>query len=246
MNKRIDLIRAKNQEWAKESPYNYCDRFCERCPLNIKETCRLYLDQIDREATNIAHGRDPQDLEILEEDMEDLEEKIEQALSEQGEDLTLEMSAEEETQILNEMETIDQKTHTHDLMKVVHQYYLKAREYLIDIRYAEKVFPAETAYHLTTIAWYHSLVSAKMNRALTGFYEADIAHLYDFALHDAVAQLDICRKAVTESLQAFRYLCASDTVSDSVEKYLMALLHHIQDQILLVEQDIEEKPHFSP
>ena len=58
MSQKIDTIRNQNAQWAKETPYNHCDRWCERCPVDIQKNCTLYLDEVGRKAANIAHGRD--------------------------------------------------------------------------------------------------------------------------------------------------------------------------------------------
>ena len=64
-NKRLQEIIRKNVEFEKEAPYNFCDRWCERCVLETQRRCKLYLYELDICVTNIAHGRDENDLEIL-------------------------------------------------------------------------------------------------------------------------------------------------------------------------------------
>jgi len=242
LGEKIDRIRQSNRQDAQEAPYNHCDRWCERCPVDIQKNCRLYLDEIGRKAFNIAHGRDPDDLEILEKEMEEEAQAFEAALAKEEYHLMDDdvESLEENEEVKREFEALHNKVHTHPLWKAAWQYCSKAREFLKSVDFPAQDFSPETKYHLETITWYHTLLSAKMNRALTGFYETDLEHLKDHAACDAVAQLDVCQKAVEQSLQAFKMLAPSIPPNPSLVS-LTALLNNIRDQIHLVEQDLEEK-----
>jgi hypothetical protein len=35
-NKRLEKIIEQNRKREKESPYNFCDRWCQRCELDKK------------------------------------------------------------------------------------------------------------------------------------------------------------------------------------------------------------------
>ena len=236
---KLDIIRKQNAKWAKESPYNYCDRWCERCPIAIKQGCRLYLDEIGREVANIAHGRESDDPKILEEDLEIMEQKLE-ALSEENDFFQEpDLSVEEEKEILDQIDEVEKKAKAHHLQQATHQYSRKIREFLKEIGFPQKVFSSEIQYHLKTIAWYHTLIPAKMHRALTGLFEADLHDLEDFALHDCAAQLDVCRKGVDQSIGAFKAAAALLALNSTLTSFL-AMLNNINDQIGLIEQDIDE------
>ena len=239
MPEKLDIIRKQNARWAKESPYNYCDRWCERCPVAIKQGCRLYLDEVGREMANIAHGREADDPKILEEDLEMMEEKLETLSQEndffQGPDL----SPEEEKEILDQIEEVNRKAKAHHLQQAVHQYSRKIHEFLKETGWPRKIFSSEIQYHLQTISWYHTLIPAKMHRALTGLYEADPRDVENFALHDCAAQLDVCRKGVDQSINAFKAVAAL-LPSFSALIFFLAMLNNIKDQIGLIEQDINE------
>ncbi|MCK5583877.1 MAG: hypothetical protein KAI33_08805, partial [Elusimicrobiales bacterium] len=62
------------------------------------------------------------------------------------------------------------------------------------------ISPKQLRYQFKTLAWHHTLLPAKLHRALAGFYETTSEG--DMALYDAVAQLEISKKAINESLTA--------------------------------------------
>ena len=80
MSERLQNILQKNAEFEKESPYNFCDRWCERCLHEKQVRCTLYQNEFELKITCIAHGReddDPQITEaVLEAQNKDIEEKL--------------------------------------------------------------------------------------------------------------------------------------------------------------------------
>ena len=86
MNERLREILKKNSEFEKESPYNYCDRWCEQCEAEKQDRCGVYEDEFEQKITCIAYGREPGDPEItsevLEKQYEGLDEGIEERLEE--------------------------------------------------------------------------------------------------------------------------------------------------------------------
>lgn len=79
-NKKLEEIYKKIAEFEKETPYNYCDRWCERCFHEKQIRCTLYKDELERKLTCIAHGKDENDQEIaeavLEAQYKDVDEKL--------------------------------------------------------------------------------------------------------------------------------------------------------------------------
>jgi hypothetical protein len=55
--------------------YNYCDRWCERCPVTAK--CYLYWQEQQTEAEHRAAGRDPDDWAVL---LDDVKKQFEEAI----------------------------------------------------------------------------------------------------------------------------------------------------------------------
>ncbi len=242
MYPKLEAIRKQNVILAKQSPYNHCDRWCERCPVDIQKNCTLYLDEMGRQAFNIAHGREPDDLEVLKEDLEKMAEELETAIDVSDHEEFLEdLDPQEEQSMIDELNLLRQKVNQHPLMKAVDQYSVKSGEFLKKVGFPQSKFDGSILCHLNTVAWYHTLLVAKMNRMLMGFYEMDNQRRHsDFAPYDTVAQLDVCKKGTNESLKAFKVLVDLLPNMPAATPFV-AMLNNINDQIGIIEQDIEDK-----
>ena len=251
MNKRSERYKkiiGENAKFEAESPYNFCDRWCERCLHEKQMHCRLYLDDLERKVTCMAHGKDEDDLEITREVMEaqygEVEEKIKEAAEKFGIDLDFpEIEKVEEEQRI-ELEDLPKEiqehikfVESHPLPLPVEQYHQRAYAFLKANYYDEKKsFAPEVKYHFETVIWYHTLLPAKLQRALAGFHEP--ADEGEFALYDAVAQFIICKKAIQESVKALKELKAHYPQHKNIIIELLALLHNIFDRIEAMEESI--------
>lgn len=191
MNKRLEEICKKNAELEKESPYNFCDRWCERC---------VHEKQI----------RDEDDLD--EEDMIDFEDLPED--------------------IQKHIKFVE----NNPLPATAEQYRKRAHNFLKSTFYKDEKKYAALNYDFQTVAWYHTLLSAKLQRALAGFHEP--ACDGDFALYDAIAQLEICKKAINLSVEALRKIHNDLVTFHQQILELIALLHNIYSRIEAVEENI--------
>ncbi len=235
MNKKLQEIFQKNAEFEKEAPYNFCDRWCERCVYEKQIRCRLYQDELECKITCIAHGREPDDPEITEEVMkrqyEDVGEKIEEFIDENEIDIDS----------INEPEFEKIKEHikfveNNPLDRTVGQYRRKASDFLEKAFSKKETVNPELAYDLETVSWYHTLLPAKLHRALCGFHEP--ACEGDIALYDAVAQFEICKKAITQSVEALRRINKSCASSLLQIQEMLALIHNIHSRIEQMEESI--------
>ena len=232
MNSRLIAIRKKNAALEKESPYNFCDRWCERCTSEKQLRCKLYKDELERNMICLGHGKDPDDHEMhkaileeqFEQDMAGFEERLEEwgvdpnAFEDSGEDPELEEIKKTDTYIKN-----------HHLHETTEQYRRKAHNFLKKTFYREGTTPKELAYDFDTVAWYHTLLTVKLKRALAGFHEPPSEE--DYGLCDAVAQFEVCQKAVRESIQALSKIELALPAHSVEIKTLLALLHNITSRI---------------
>ena len=122
------------------------------------------------------------------------------------------------------------------LQKTVEQYHRKAHVLLEETFYKKDFAKSELSYHFETVAWYHTLLPAKLNRALSGFHEPTAEG--DISLYDAVAQVQVCKEAIKESIQALQNIAARDRSLQSRIMSLSALLHNIFSRIELIEEEI--------
>lgn len=247
-SERYKKIIEENAKFEAESLYNFCDRWCERCVHEKQMRCRLYLDDLELRVTCIAHGKDEDDSEITEAVMEaqygEIEEKMKEAAEKFGIDLDFPEIEEPDEEQRIELEDLPKEiqehikfVENHPLPLTVEQYHKRAYAFLKENYYDEKKnFTPEVKHHFETVSWYHTLLPAKLQRALAGFHEP--ADEGEFALYDAVAQFIICKRAIQESVKAFKELKEHYPQQKNTIVELLALLHNIFDRIEAIEESI--------
>lgn len=235
MNKKLEKIMRINAEEAQRTPYNFCDRWCERCVWDTQKGCSLYLELFEQRLINIAYGKDENDLEIVQAELEKRLQEIED---------TAEIYAEEDNYISNEDFDSDEELHSkevllysHPLQKTVEQYMKQANAFLKSFLNKEGDIKNLSGDY-ETVCWYHTLLPAKMYRALCGLclYEKDQDD--DFELCDAVAQLCICKKAVSLSIQALKKIVTEQNHLRKTIGLLLVLLYNILSRMEIIEQEI--------
>ena len=249
MSKRLEEIYQKNAEFEKTSPYNFCDRWCERCAHEKQIHCRLYKDELERKITCIAHGKDEDDPEITKAVMEAQYKEVDEALSEHMDKFGIDLDNPDiDKNELDEEDAIDLEDLPRDIQKhirfvennpldnTVKNYSHKAHAFLKETFYGDKKMAREFRCDFETISWYHTLLPAKLNRALAGFHEP--ACEGDLALYDAVAQFQICKKAITQSIEALRRVSRHYVSFRSSIQVMLALLNNIHSRIEKMEEGI--------
>lgn len=68
------MVGAVKPPWIHEEdfnklPFNYCDRWCERC--ETRRNCRVYVMELERNAKYLARGKDPKSMESALETIEE-------------------------------------------------------------------------------------------------------------------------------------------------------------------------------
>lgn len=234
-SKRLQEIFRKNAEFEKESPYNFCDRWCERCIHEKQISCKVYLDELEQKMICVAHGKEPNDPEITEAVMRrqfgDVGEKIGQFIEENEIDIdAIDDPAFEK--IREHIEFVE----NNPLQHTAERYLDITREFL-EKTFCETGFEDQAlARNFEVVSWYHTLLPVKLNRALAGFHEP--ACEGDLALYDAVAQFQICKKAITQSVEALRKISKSHISHQMQIKTMLALLHNIYARIAKLEESI--------
>jgi len=235
MSERLKKILKENAEFERKSPYNFCDRWCERCTHEKQMRCSLYQDEFEQKITCIAHGRDSHDPEITEEVMrrqfEGVEEKIEQFMEDNDIDLD-DIDSPEFEGTKEQVEPVK----NHPLDATAKQYCKRTHEFLRKTFYDKKKVNAGIVYDFETIAWYHTLLPAKLHRALCGFYKP--VDEDEFGLCDAVAQFAVCKKAIDQSTGSLRKIKPYYPAHQNLIVELSALLHNIDSRIKMLEESI--------
>jgi hypothetical protein len=69
--------------------YNYCDRWCERC--TYVNRCRLWHEEQARNVRHLRQGKDPDDWDVVMEDVSDSFQQTIQMLHEMAEEMGIDL-----------------------------------------------------------------------------------------------------------------------------------------------------------
>ena len=249
MSERLRKIIEENKKFEKESPYNFCDRWCERCDHQKRVRCRLYLDEFERKATCIAYGKDEDDSEITQAVIEAQYKEVDALLNSHIEKFGIDLDNPDISEDdLSEEGIIDFADLPQDIQKHIRfvennplecaakQYRKKAHAFLEANFYKDVATKPELKYDFETISWYHALLEVKLHRALCGFHEP--ASEGDISLCDAVAQFEICKKAARQSIEALRKIKENFPACQKQIAEIIAILHNIHSRIQAILESI--------
>lgn len=168
-----------------EGIYNWCDRWCERCPMTVK--CRQYAMECARDAFNADGSNDGDSAEFMEAlmntsaqfegeaeavaDAEWVYDEMESGLGagDEGEDFDMEA-------YMEEREKIEKATASTRCVRLADRYmgeagrWLEEWEVLVDQLHDDD---GELAEAVEVISWYIFQLSVKLRRAIHGKLEAD-------------------------------------------------------------------------
>lgn len=234
---KIDFakIRAENSRYAKDCPYDYCDRWCERCPAEMQSLCGVYMDELDCRLANIQDGKPEDDYGFLMEKYEKRFKALDEERSCDG--YVIDVGEEEWESAVCEDRDLDAAAQSHPLTISTHIFMERAHAFLKQHYYehAEEQRTAEEKTACEVLSFYHTLLAAKMYRAVVGMLvhrRADDAW-GGHEVHDAVAQFDVCRKGILLSVEALDTLSRIDTVE---VRNLRVILMNIIGRIVVWEQ----------
>lgn len=58
------ITTANRNFFLKWLPFNFCDRFCERCE-EFQDDCKVYQDEIEFKTRCLIEGKDPNDMKVV-------------------------------------------------------------------------------------------------------------------------------------------------------------------------------------
>ncbi len=184
--------------------FNYCDRWCERCPLTTR--CRVYAMEQER-----ADDRHDAAQEVFERNLQNIftetKEMLREAAAERGIDIDA-LDLEEAGEIIEQKRrAVEQQ----DLTKLAEKYTKQARVFLQAQDLFDETIERTRLEMLQIIGWYHFFIAAKINRAL--YAEADYEEDADFDAfrNDGDGSIKIALIAIDRSITAWRVLLTDDT-----------------------------------
>jgi len=226
----------ENLRFEKEAPYNFCDRWCERCVDEKQARCRLYQDEFEQRTTCIAYGKDPDDAEITKEVIEKQFEGVDEKLQQFMEENEIDFDDIDDSEYEKREKHLESIVKNNPLNITARQYLKKAGQFLKKTFYKKEGVSPELVYDFEAVAWYHTLLPVKLYRALRGFN--DYAAEDEFALHDAVAQFSVCKKSINESVKALGKISPHYPDNHKAINELLVLLHDIFSRIQHMEESI--------
>lgn len=260
MRRKLRKILRKNAEMERKTPYNFCDRWCERCVWEKQKTCSLYLEEFEQRITNIANGRDENDLEIWQ---NELEKKLQEMPASVSEDTQREWEPsgeyeyynsgsgkkancgdedeyeEEECsdEYLEELQTRKERfLNAHPLQVISEQYMNRSAVFLKEAFPDDEEIAPDLFSHYETVSWYHTLLPSKMYYGLSALCEYDGTD--DTELCDTIAEWAVCKKGIKKSVEALREIARAKPGFKKTITLLLALLHNMHSRIELKEQDV--------
>lgn len=234
-SKRLQKIIEDNLKFEKQTPFNFCDRFCERCPYEKQDSCRLYRDEFEQKITCVAYGKDPYDPEITHQVMEQQFKEVEDRIQRFQQDNDVDFD-ETVDSYAEQMEQLFESVDNNPLSITAKTYCSRSGNFLKETFFDKKDISSELVYDFQTISWYHTLIPVKLNRALSGINQGLSEN--EYTLHDVVAQFAICRKSINESIKALQKINAHLSDYKNIINELVIILRSILSRIEQMEDQI--------
>lgn len=234
---KLEKIREENAIYERKTPFNYCDRWCERCKEEKRDKCKVYHDDFDRTINHIANGRDPNDMKIVMEDVRSNFEKVLKMIKKTEERENIDLSQIDDKEYEGTKKKEDNLL-SHYIYKLTEQYLKETKKFLRKCIYNNEVMP-ELFNDIETIIWHHTLMPAKAHRILCDIYikEEDEG----FRFYDAIAQIDIMKKCINESEVALNNVMLGKIEYRYEVTDLLNILKEIKMQIEAMEEKMETK-----
>jgi hypothetical protein len=168
-------------------PFNACDYRCERCLAT--ERCAVFRDLTDREARNFALGSDSDGLDAALRDVGEIFSETRDMLAEKAAEFGIDL---DELVDAGPRDMFEEAKKDH-LYLSAFDFTMQAREFL---KTAEPIILLEGQDFLEDITWHHTVVSAKVFRAIGSEDEPEMRF-------DAVNSAAVAMNSLTICIMAF-------------------------------------------
>ena len=230
--KRLEKIRKENVKFEKVAPYNFCDRWCERCDKTQK--CKAYQDDFNTRLKHISDGKNPDDCNVALEDVKASFEKSLKMLKKWAEEKDIDISKIDNEQNKNR-ENKERQLFQHPFYELTLKYAEEVSEFIKEAFYENQEIAPELVNDYETLIWYHTLLLAKAHRLLSDVYAEESGD--EFRFYDAVAQIEIIKKSIAESQKALRDIL----IEKITDRYKISAILDILQDIAKQVETIEEK-----
>jgi hypothetical protein len=154
-----------------EGIFNYCDRWCERCPRT--DCCRVFYEENRKRKEHVLAGEDPDDWNVVvqdvEESLQDAIGMIQEMAEEKGIDL-VHMEPDEDPIFKIDLKQYPIHRKAHHYAKECHRFLDRFCAHLQDVRVKglESGELDEMEDSFQVLSWYHMQIPVKIDRALSG------------------------------------------------------------------------------
>lgn len=145
----------------KSLPFNACDYRCERCLVTAE--CAVFQKLQERLSMHKIDCRDENELSIVLEDIRESFRETEKMIKQKARDLGIDIDEIAGTTTAVEIEDHIRRTREDPLYKRSEEFTMEAHRFLRD---ADPAIAKEAKEYFDDIAWHHTMVSAKIFRAL--------------------------------------------------------------------------------
>ena len=241
--------------------YDYCDRWCERCTAT--QSCSLYGKEQEKIEEHRRKGEDPHDWNIVMQDIkEDFEETlklIQKLAKEQGLDLNS-MPEPDEDYVETDVKQHPLYKQSQNYMRLVHNFLKTLREILEteerDLTHRIEILPSakakaevetfdEIVSAYEVISWFHTLVSAKIYRALSSKLEKKKSdpELQQIDEDDANRSAKVVYGGLVKSIAALQKIFEWNR---NLQNDVITLLVEADRLRRKIDAEFPNHPHFKP
>jgi len=243
MDSKLNKIREENTKLEQDTPFNFCDRWCERCPEATRDRCKIYQEEMDEKLQYVADGKDPDDWEavvkMIKKSFEKTKIYLENIANKEGIDLV-----ELDDEAIKEEKKNEEALYQHVLFKQSKQYAISVSQFIKSSFLDKEETVSDLTMDYETLIWYHTLMPPKIHRLLSGLLVREpvegLDEDDDIRLYDVVAQIDICLKSVSESKQALQNIMDYNIEDRYEVTELMEILKNIESQLKVYLTQIDE------
>lgn len=166
----MKITKERKNIFLKQQPFNFCDRFCERCG-EVKNSCRMHSDDVQFKMRCLRENKDPNDPKVAFEHISSTLDNVLGVLKERLEEEGIELDKAEVSEIELEELAMDKKIEKYPLYKKCSAVHNELNEFLSDfdpsslkepLPWMKKFWMAE----MEELFFYSSMIFIKAQRAL--------------------------------------------------------------------------------
>ena len=231
--KTIKKIKKENAKLKKIAPYNFCDRWCERCDKTQK--CKVYQDDFNTRLKHISDGKDPDDCNVALEDVKASFEKSLEVLKKWAEEKDIDISKIDNEQNKDE-ENKKRQSFQCPFYELTLKYAEEVSEFVKEAFYENQETAPDLVNDYEALIWYHTLLPATAHRLLSDVYAEESED--EFRLYDAIAQIEIIKKSIVQSEEALRNILIEKITDRYKISEILDILQDIAKQVETIEEKI--------